>query len=179
MKKVPRETGQRRCAQLTQSKSVPFRLPPAHVDVLPLLPFSLSTNQFTTFPNGVLAITLSTSKRTCLIPTDHQLTGEITGTAIVARRVLKLIKQRLTSAAAMVVSSAFVSYAGATSTISAETICSPSKPRKIVRSSRVDQPPVSGVPVAGANAGSSESICIRPKPKTRRANAANEPNQKC
>jgi hypothetical protein len=67
--------------------------------------------------------------------------------------------ETLTSAAAMVVSSAFVSYAGATSTISAETMWSPSKPRKMVRNSRVDQPPVSGVPVAGANAGSIESIC--------------------
>ena len=60
----------------------------------------------------------------------------------------------------MVVSSALVSYAGATSTISAETMWRPSKPRKMVRNSRVDQPPVSGVPVAGANAGSIESICI-------------------
>ncbi len=68
-------------------------------------------------------------------------------------------KPTLTSAAAMVVSSAFVSYAGATSTISAETMCNPSSPRRMVRSSRVDQPPVSGVPVAGANAGSIESIC--------------------
>ena len=87
---------------------------------------------------------------------------------------------RLTSAAAMVVNSAFVSYAGATSTISAETMKRPSSPRKIVRSSRVDQPrtcidqrvsrchwkkrdvpPVSGVPVAGANAGSIESICSK------------------
>lgn len=58
----------------------------------------------------------------------------------------------------MVVSSALVSYAGATSTISAETMCRPSSPLRIVRSSRVDQPPVSGVPVAGANAGSMESI---------------------
>ena len=58
----------------------------------------------------------------------------------------------------MVVSSALVSYAGATSTISAETMCKPSRPRRIVRSSRVDQPPVSGVPVAGAKAGSMESI---------------------
>lgn len=58
----------------------------------------------------------------------------------------------------MVVNSAFVSYAGATSTISAETMWSPSRPLKMVRSSRVDQPPVSGVPVAGANAGSMESI---------------------
>lgn len=64
----------------------------------------------------------------------------------------------LTSAAAMVVSSAFVSYAGATSTRSAETIFNPSRPRMMVRSSRVVQPPVSGVPVAGANAGSMESI---------------------
>lgn len=58
------------------------------------------------------------------------------------------------------VSSAFVSYAGATSTISAETIWRPSRPRRIVRSSRVDQPPVSGVPVAGAKAGSIESISM-------------------
>ena len=59
----------------------------------------------------------------------------------------------------MVVSSAFVSYAGATSTRSAPTRCRPSSPRTISRSSRVDQPPVSGVPVAGANAGSIVSIC--------------------
>ena len=65
---------------------------------------------------------------------------------------------RLTSAAAMVVSSALVSYAGATSTISAETIFRPSRPRRIVLNSRVDHPPVSGVPVAGAKAGSIESI---------------------
>src|SRR5712671_2427045 len=70
--------------------------------------------------------------------------------------------QKLTSAAAMVVSSAFVSYAGATSTISADTMYRPSNPRKIVRSSRVDHPPVSGVPVAGANAGSIESIYKSP-----------------
>jgi hypothetical protein len=49
-----------------------------------------------------------------------------------------------------VVSSALVSYAGATSTISAAMRLIPSNPLKIVRSSRVDQPPVSGVPVAGA-----------------------------
>lgn len=50
----------------------------------------------------------------------------------------------------MVECSAFVSYAGATSTISAPIKLRPSRPRMIVRSSRVDQPPVSGVPVAGA-----------------------------
>lgn len=46
--------------------------------------------------------------------------------------------------------------------MSAETMCRPSRPLRIVRSSRVDQPPVSGVPVAGAKAGSIESIwgCI-------------------
>ena len=54
------------------------------------------------------------------------------------------------SAAAIVVCSAFVSYAGATSTISAAMKLMPSSPRMMVRSSRVDQPPVSGVPVAGA-----------------------------
>lgn len=36
----------------------------------------------------------------------------------------------------------------------------PSKPRMIVLSSRVDQPPVSGVPVAGAKAGSRVSMSI-------------------
>lgn len=54
------------------------------------------------------------------------------------------------SAAAMVVSSAFVSYAGATSTMSQAMKLMPSRPRMMVLSSRVDQPPVSGVPVAGA-----------------------------
>jgi hypothetical protein len=37
--------------------------------------------------------------------------------------------------------------------MSADTMCRPSKPRKISRISRVDQPPISGVPVAGANLG--------------------------
>lgn len=73
------------------------------------------------------------------------------------------------SAAAMVVSSALVSYAGyigrvvsthvhesgvivrtATSTMSAATMLRPLRPRMISRNSRVVQPPVSGVPVAGA-----------------------------
>ena len=61
------------------------------------------------------------------------------------------------SAAAIVVSSALVSYAGATSTISAATKLIPSKPRMIVLSSLVDHPPVSGVPVAGASVGSRKS----------------------
>lgn len=47
--------------------------------------------------------------------------------------------------------SAFVSYAGDTSTISAPIRFRPSRPRTIVRSSRVAQPPVSGVPVPGAS----------------------------
>ena len=50
----------------------------------------------------------------------------------------------------IVVCSALVSYAGATSTISAPMKLTPSNPRRMVRNSRVDQPPVSGVPVAGA-----------------------------
>lgn len=62
-----------------------------------------------------------------------------------------VITSRSVSAAAMVVNSAFVSYAGATSTISAAMKLRPSSPRMMVRSSRVDQPPVSGVPVAGAS----------------------------
>jgi hypothetical protein len=53
-----------------------------------------------------------------------------------------------------------VSYAGATSTISAETMRRPSRPLRMVRSSLVDHPPVSGVPVAGAKAGSRESIYV-------------------
>ena len=63
---------------------------------------------------------------------------------------IKLITSNNVSAAAMVVCSALVSYAGATSTISAATKLMPSRPRMMVRSSRVLQPPVSGVPVAGA-----------------------------
>ena len=59
-----------------------------------------------------------------------------------------------------VVNSAFVSYAGATSTISAETMRRPSRPLRMVRSSLVDHPPVSGVPVAGAKAGSIVSIYV-------------------
>jgi len=57
----------------------------------------------------------------------------------------------------MVDSSALVSYAGATSTMSAPTKFRPSRPRMMVRSSRVDQPPVSGVPVAGASVPVSKS----------------------
>lgn len=63
---------------------------------------------------------------------------------------IMLMTSNRISAAAIVVCSALVSYAGATSTISAATKLIPSRPRRIVRSSRVDQPPVSGVPVAGA-----------------------------
>ena len=63
---------------------------------------------------------------------------------------INVMTSKRVSAAAIVVSSAFVSYAGATSTMSAATKLMPSSPRMMVRSSRVDQPPVSGVPVAGA-----------------------------
>jgi hypothetical protein len=63
---------------------------------------------------------------------------------------MRLMISYSASAAAMVVCSALVSYAGATSTMSAPIRLIPSKPRMMVRSSRVDQPPVSGVPVAGA-----------------------------
>ena len=63
---------------------------------------------------------------------------------------IRLMTSNSVSAAAMVVCSALVSYAGATSTMSAATKLMPSRPRMMVRSSRVDQPPVSGVPVAGA-----------------------------
>lgn len=74
-----------------------------------------------------------------------------------------LITSKSVSAAAIVVCSAFVSYAGATSTISAATKLTPSRPRMIVRSSRVDHPPVSGVPVAGATIN---ERCQQPGPKT-------------
>lgn len=73
---------------------------------------------------------------------------------------VQLPRNRVVNSNLKLTSSAFVSYAGATSTRSAEMIFSPSKPLKIVRNSRVDHPPVSGVPVAGANAGSMESILI-------------------
>jgi hypothetical protein len=63
----------------------------------------------------------------------------------------------LLTAAAIVVSSALVSYAGATSTISVAIRLMPSRPRMMVRSSRVVQPPVSGVPVAGATGSSCQA----------------------
>lgn len=73
---------------------------------------------------------------------------------------IRLITSNSASAAAIVVSSALVSYAGATSTMSAATKLMPSRPRRMVRSSRVDQPPVSGVPVAGAT-GMRQRVTIR------------------
>ena len=63
------------------------------------------------------------------------------------RLTMMLMTSNSTSAAAMVVSSALVSKMGATSTRSAATILTPSRPRRMVRSSRVVQPPVSGVPL--------------------------------
>ena len=62
-----------------------------------------------------------------------------------------------TCAAAMPVTSAW-SYAGATSTTSAPTRCTPLSPRSTASSSRLVMPPASGVPVPGANAGSSTSM---------------------
>ena len=50
------------------------------------------------------------------------------------------------------------SYAGATSTMSAPTRFSALKDRRIASSSRLSSPPDSGVPVPGANAGSSTSM---------------------
>lgn len=63
------------------------------------------------------------------------------------RLTIRLMTSKRTSAAAMVVSSAFVSNIGATSTRSAATRLTPSRPRMMVRSSRVVHPPVSGVPL--------------------------------
>ena len=73
---------------------------------------------------------------------------------------INVITSYSVSAAAIVVNSAFVSYAGATSTISAATKLIPSSPLIIVLNSLVDHPPVSGVPVAGANAGSRVSMSM-------------------
>lgn len=58
------------------------------------------------------------------------------------------------SAAATDVVSAAESYGGLTSTTSAPTRFSPSRPLMYRLSSRVVQPPDSGVPVAGAMLGS-------------------------
>lgn len=52
----------------------------------------------------------------------------------------------------------WLSYAGATSTTSAPTMRRPRRPCRTLFSSRVVQPPISGVPVAGANAGSRTSM---------------------
>ena len=52
------------------------------------------------------------------------------------------------------------SYAGETSTTSAETKFSPERPLKTLTISLVVMPAISGVPVPGAKAGSSTSISI-------------------
>src|ERR687891_1134263 len=52
------------------------------------------------------------------------------------------------------------SYAGATSTMSAPARSRPRRPRRMPSISRLVMPPASGVPVPGANAGSSASISI-------------------
>jgi hypothetical protein len=44
--------------------------------------------------------------------------------------------------------------------MSAEMMFKPFRPRRIVRNSRVDHPPVSGVPVAGAADGSRTSMSM-------------------
>ncbi len=52
------------------------------------------------------------------------------------------------------------SYAGATSTTSAETRLQEARPRRISSSSREVMPPASGVPVPGAWAGSRQSMSM-------------------
>ncbi len=52
------------------------------------------------------------------------------------------------------------SYAGATSTTSADTRLQDARPRRISRSSREVRPPASGVPVPGAWAGSRQSMSM-------------------
>jgi hypothetical protein len=115
-----------------------------------------------TLPRGVLAMTLMTSNSTYKNIRQYRSDADLSLTSAAAMVVYKYERVRRLSKESRsrlyLTSSAFVSYAGATSTRSAETIFKPSRPLKIVRSSRVDQPPVSGVPVAGANAGSMESI---------------------
>lgn len=76
----------------------------------------------------------------------------LTGVAIIMSSRVKAI-----SAAANAVVAAFVSYAGATSTTSAPINGNPSRPERIVSSSRVDHPPASGVPVA-TNSVSHEQV---------------------
>ena len=65
-----------------------------------------------------------------------------------------MIRESATSAAANTVVSPGLSYTGATSTTSAPTTCKPFRPSRIVRSSRVLQPPGSEVPVAVRNISS-------------------------
>ena len=69
---------------------------------------------------------------------------------------------RATVAAARAVTSAW-SYAGATSTTSAPTMVMPSSPRSRCSSSRLLRPPISGVPVPGAKAGSRTSTSTERK----------------
>lgn len=73
------------------------------------------------------------------------------------------IKARMStskSLAAILVTSATVSYGGLTSTTSAPTSLTPSSPLMKRLTSRVVQPPLSGVPVAGAILGSRTSMSM-------------------
>lgn len=64
-------------------------------------------------------------------------------------RIIRSNSENATSAAASTVVSPVLSYAGATSTTSPPTIGRPARPSSTLRSSRLDHPPGSAVPVAG------------------------------
>ena len=94
----------------------------------------------------------------------------LTGTLIIHCNSSNMI-----SATAIAVVSDLLSYTGVNSAISEPTIFTPAAPNplRMARSSRVDQPPISIVPVPGANAITSVSLvnrseaAFRTKEKTR------------
>lgn len=77
------------------------------------------------------------------VTVPHALSGALTAFAISSSRIACA-----TSTAAIAVISPLSSYAGATSTTSPPMMFKPSSPARMVSSSRVLQPPGSGVPVA-------------------------------
>ena len=73
---------------------------------------------------------------------------------------LNTIRLRISNSICAPACAVFVvaSYCGATSTRSPPTMSMPFSPRRIACASRVVSPPISGVPVPGAKAGSSASM---------------------
>lgn len=97
---------------------------------------------YTEYPYTLIYIHIQLNSLPC-VTVPHALSGALTAFAISSSRIACA-----TSTAAIAVISPLSSYAGATSTTSPPMMFKPSSPARMVSSSRVLQPPGSGVPVA-------------------------------